>query len=170
MGKSTISTGPWFNSYVSHYQRVSRLLMIMMLIKQSWCWWIMIMIMRVLPTMMAACCVHDLFKVCVFLPVLLEAVEAARQLYPGEAGRLGEVSHRGARCCGRVVEGLWCSSLWLSLGDGLNRQPCIFCCEPLQKHLAVGKAIGSSIPKVTISFYWSMSKPSTYWWLIWLLY
>jgi hypothetical protein len=69
-----------------------------------------------------------------------------------------------------VVEGLWCSSLWLSLGDGLNRQPCIFCCEPLQKHLAVGKAIGSSIPKVTISFYWSMSKPSTYWWLIWLLY
>jgi len=101
-----------------------------------------------------------------FLPVLLEAVEAARQLYPGEAGRLGEVSHRGARCCGRVVEGLWCSSLWLSLGDGLNRQPCIFCCEPLQKHLAVGKAIGSSIPKVTISFYWSMSKPSTYWWLI----
>ena len=24
------------------------------------------MIMRVLPTMMAACCVHDLFKVCFF--------------------------------------------------------------------------------------------------------
>ena len=75
MGKSTISTGQWFNSYVSHYQRVSSLLMIMMLIKQSWCWWIMIMIMRVLPTMMAACCVHDLF--CAFFLPVLEAVEAA---------------------------------------------------------------------------------------------
>ena len=122
MGKSTISTGPWFNSYVSHYQRVSSLLMIMMLIKQSWCWWIMIMIMRVLPTMMAACCVHDLF--CAFFSASAGSSGSSHsQPQPGEAGRLGEVSHRGARCCGRVVEGLWCSSLAVSLGDGLNRQP-----------------------------------------------
>ena len=63
------------------------------------------MIMQVLPTMMAAGCLDHLFYVFLLLPTRRWNQPSSPHL--GAAGRLGEVSHRGAGCRGRVVEGLW---------------------------------------------------------------